>query len=198
MSTSTLSTFFAVLSLICAAGVVMTIALAVAARPVHSPARVILDGLGDVALWLAWLVAAVTTAGSLYYSLVAHFTPCDLCWYQRICAYPLTVILLVAAVRRDARVWTYALPLTSIGGLIAAYHTQLQTFPTQRTFCSTLTPCTTRYVWEFGFVSLPFMALCAFCFVTAMLLVASRTELDSVDDTPERHAGDLSSRAAAL
>jgi disulfide bond formation protein DsbB len=180
MSTATLSTFFAVLSLVCWAGIAGVVVLAVVShRRPDSWAAITLESVSDLALWLGWIVAAVTTAGSLYYSLVAHFVPCELCWYQRICAYPLAAILLVAALRRDRRVWVYVLPLTIVGATIATYHTQLQAFPAQQSFCSTLTPCTTRYVWEFGFVSLPFEALTCFCFVTAMVLVA---RLVSVDD----------------
>jgi disulfide bond formation protein DsbB len=179
MSTATLSVFFAVLCLVCWAGVVTIAVLAVAARGrPDSSAAITLEGLSDVALWLGWLVAAVTTLGSLYYSLVAHFEPCELCWYQRICAYPLSAILLVAALRRDRRVLVYVLPLTVVGAVIAMYHMQLQAFPAQLSFCSTLNPCTTRYVWEFGFVSLPFEALACFCFVTAMVLVARYVSAD--------------------
>ena len=39
-------------------------------------------------------------------------------------------------------------------------------------FCTADVPCTTRYVWEFGFVSLPFMALSAMVAMTVLLLVA--------------------------
>jgi hypothetical protein len=59
-----------------------------------------------------------------------------------------------------------------IGAAIATYHTQLQAFPDQRTFCGSTNPCTTRYVWEFGFVFLPFMALAAFGFILTMTLIA--------------------------
>ena len=52
----------------------------------------------------------MTMAGSLYYSMVAEFVPCELCWAQRICLYPLAIILLVAALRRDRKVWTYVVP----------------------------------------------------------------------------------------
>ena len=80
--------------------------------------------------------------------------------------------MLVAALRRDRKVWTYVVPVPVIGAGIAIYHVQLQAFPKQQTFCSTLMPCTTRYVWEFGFVSLPFMSLAASCFIITMVLVA--------------------------
>ena len=39
-------------------------------------------------------------AGSLYFSEVANYVPCRLCWFQRIAMYPLAVILLIAASAR--------------------------------------------------------------------------------------------------
>lgn len=112
-------------------------------------------------------------AGSLYYSQVAHFVPSALCWYQRIAAYPLAIILVVASFRRDRNVWWYVVPQAVIGAGFAVYHTQLQAFPSQHSsFCTISEPCTTRYVWEFGFVSLPLMALTAFVTIITFVLVA--------------------------
>ena len=185
MSTKTFSTFFALLSLLTWTGTVLALG-AVAAQRVagrreggsgSSPLANVIGPLRDNALWLAWLVAAVATAGSLYYSEVAHFTPCPLCWYQRIAMYPMAVILLVAAVRRDLPSRWYVLPQLVVGAAIAGYHTQLQAFPRHGSpFCSTTEPCTTRYVWELGFVSLPFMALAAFAFVIAMVCIAPTSD----------------------
>jgi disulfide bond formation protein DsbB len=174
MSVATLSTFFALLSLACAVATVLVIILCVVARSSQPGSRSgeLRDAIAGVSSWTAWLVAATATAGSLYYSLGAGYEPCELCWYQRICIYPLTVVLFVGAVRRDRQVWLTALPLCAVGSIIAAYHTQLQAFPDQTTFCSLTNPCTTRYVWEFGFVSLPFMALTAFCFIITLTVVA--------------------------
>ena len=45
------------------------------------------------AVLFAWIVATVTTLGSLYYSEHAGFVPCELCWYQRIVMYPLVIVL---------------------------------------------------------------------------------------------------------
>ena len=192
MSTETLSTTFALLSRLCAAAVVLVAAGAVAWRagvggPVLGELR---DGLGRVALGLAWLVAGVTTLGSLYYSEVADYTPCVLCWYQRICIYPLSVILGVAVLRRDVGVRWYAIPMAALGVAVSSYHTWLQAYPDRTTaFCTLDAPCTARYVWELGFVSLPFMALTAFLFVIAMLLVApSPTRLAPPSD-PEVPVG---------
>ncbi len=173
MTTETLSAFFAFLSLLCWAATLLVLALAgVAHRRPDGPAAAWLADVRVLSLWAAWVVATVTTLGSLYYSQVAHFLPCELCWFQRICVYPFTIVLLVAAITRDRHIWRYVLGPAAVGLVIAAYHTQLQAFPEQKSFCSTAVPCNTRFVWEFGFVSLPFMALAAFSFILVMVLVA--------------------------
>jgi disulfide bond formation protein DsbB len=174
-----MSMFFALLSLACVAGSVAVIVTWLCARFGRAPwADGVLADLGGAALWLAALVAVVCTLGSLYFSEIAHYTPCDLCWFQRICMYPLSVILVVAAWRRDGRIWPYVVVQAAVGTVIATYHTQLQAFPTQHSFCPTTVPCTIRYVWEFGFVSLPFMALSGFVFILLMLGVSARATHD--------------------
>jgi disulfide bond formation protein DsbB len=175
VNTPTFSLFFALLALLCWLAVLATVTLAIVARvrPESTWASAFSD-LEHGALWLAALVAIVAMLGSLYYSQVAHFIPCSLCWYQRIAMYPLAVVLLVAAVRHDRQIWWYAGPLALVGAAFAVYHSQLQAFPGQHSsFCTTTEPCTIRYVWEFGFVSLPFMALSAFAFIITMLILAS-------------------------
>jgi disulfide bond formation protein DsbB len=177
MSTESFSRFFATLALATFAATLVVVVLWVVARAnPESAAAELFAGVQSYALWLAWIVAAVTTLGSLYYSLVAHFEPCELCWYQRICVYPLSVVLLIAALRHDYGVWRYALPPAIVGIFIAVYHSQLQAFPSQQTFCSQTNPCTIRYVWQFGFVSLPLMDLAALLFVTTMLFVGRAAE----------------------
>ncbi|SDG01902.1 disulfide bond formation protein B [Halorientalis regularis] len=84
--------------------------------------------LPDPAAWLTagTLVAAVATAGSLFFSLGLGLVPCDLCWYQRILMYPLVVVLGVATVELRPAVWKTALPLSLAGLALASYHSVLQ------------------------------------------------------------------------
>lgn len=172
MSTETASLFFAILSLIALTGTVALIGLHVASRgrPDGQAALLVTD-IGRVALPLAWLVATVTTLGSLFFSEVAHFTPCTLCWYQRIAIYPLVLLLGIATFRRDAAVKPYVIAQCGVGLVISTYHTWIQAFPPEggSSFCTKEAPCTARYVWELGFVSLPFMALTAFAAIIALL-----------------------------
>lgn len=128
---------------------------------------------GRPALWLAWLVALVSTTGSLVYSEVIHFEPCRLCWFQRIAMYPLVVVLLVGALRRDMAAKIYALPL-ALGGLaISIWHYLIQTFPSLSSgaSCDPEVPCSAKYVDIFGFISIPFMAGAGFTLIAVLLLL---------------------------
>jgi hypothetical protein len=77
----------------------------------------------------------------------------------------------------------YVIAQCAVGATIAAYHSYIQWFPPSAgtSFCTVEAPCTTRYVWELGFVSLPFMALVAFCSVITLMLVAGPRRVDAAE-----------------
>ncbi len=126
--------------------------------------------LEDYGGWLAFVIALVATAGSLYYSEIAHFIPCRLCWFQRIFMYPLTIITLVGSLRRDDYLPTYVLPLSIIGLGISTYHVLMERgiIPPSAT-CSADVPCNITYVNYFGFITIAFMALVAFTLITLIM-----------------------------
>ena len=179
-----MSTLFAVLSLCAATATGIVIILAIVQRLTHASVTTrFFAELQPVSLWIAWFVAAVTMSGSLYYSLVQHLHPCPLCWFQRVCVYPLAAVLLIAALKKDTKIWRYVMPMAIIGVVVAAYHTQLQAYPDQKGFCNLVDPCNNREVWKFGFVSLPFMDLTALLFIITLTLAATveRAEPEEVD-----------------
>jgi disulfide bond formation protein DsbB len=133
------------------------------------------DAIAPNALGLAWFVAFLATAGSLYFSEMAGYVPCTLCWYQRIAMYPLVVILAIGAARRETAAAVYATALAVIGALIALYHTVLEWVPSlDAGACSVSAPCT--YVWFriFGLISLPLLALTAFALIIVLLTIRIR------------------------
>jgi disulfide bond formation protein DsbB len=132
------------------------------------------DSLGGAGLWLAAAVALAATLGSLFYSEVADFVPCRLCWYQRIAMYPLAVVLPIAAFRRDRRgAALYALPLTAIGALIAAYHIYIEVNPdAEPASCRASVPCSVKWIEELGYVTIPVLSITAFAAVAALLSLA--------------------------
>jgi disulfide bond formation protein DsbB len=128
----------------------------------------------QAALPLAAAIAAVTTLGSLYYSKVAGFPPCVLCWYQRIAIYPQVVVLGVAAWRRDREVWRTSVPLALIGVAISVWHVVIERNPALAGPCDPSNPCTLVWVEEFGFLTIPTMALIAGLALIALTLLARR------------------------
>jgi disulfide bond formation protein DsbB len=170
MSTETAEVFFALLALVAAVGAV-GLAVARVLAPRSAGATALVDSFSGPGLALAAVVAATCMAGSLYFSEVADFIPCTLCWYQRIAMYPLAVILAIAAARRDRSVRYYVVPLASIGAAISIYHYVIEWIPEAETgVCSTTIPCSVQWFDPvFGFVSLPFMALCGFALIISLV-----------------------------
>jgi disulfide bond formation protein DsbB len=146
---------------------------------VRAPLRLAREAVWGYELWLAFLVAAVATGGSLYFSEIAHFVPCELCWYQRICMYPLSVTTLLAALVNDHRVARYLLPLPLIGAGVSTYHILVENgVAGESTTCKISAPggCAVKWINEFGYVTIPTLALTGFALAFAFLLLAA-TEL---------------------
>lgn len=137
----------------------------------------VFDYLTEKAVLFSFFVASVATAGSLYLSEVAHFTPCILCWYQRIFMYPLVVILGAAVWKKRQDVWNYALPLAAIGTVIAGYHYKIQISPDSLLPCSTVgfsVSCTERFFTYFGYITIPLMSFSAFVLITIGMFLTKK------------------------
>ncbi len=122
-------------------------------------------------LYAAWGVAALAAIGSLYFSEFLNLPPCVLCWYQRAMMYPMAIILLIGVIRKDLKVWVYALPLSIVGLLVAIYHNLLyyNILPEAAAPCVAGISCTTQFLQFFGFMDIPLMSLIAFAVVTVLL-----------------------------
>lgn len=129
-------------------------------------------------LYAAWLVAIIATLGSLYLSEIRGFVPCELCWFQRIFMYPLSIILGIAAYHNDANLRRYVLPLSIVGGTISLYHYMQQKIPGFAPIrpCTQGVPCNVAYTNWFGFVTIPFLALTAFVLITICMVFIKRRE----------------------
>ncbi|BBI34088.1 disulfide oxidoreductase [Cohnella abietis] len=139
------------------------------------------SGFQQYLLYFAWIVSVIATLGSLYFSEVLEYIPCELCWYQRIFMYPLSVILGIAAYHNETSIKKYVLPLSIIGGAISIYHYMLQKVPGFEGIkpCTNGVPCNVDYIDWLGFITIPFLALIAFVLITiSLLLVKTPKEND--------------------
>lgn len=122
-------------------------------------------------LYSAWAVSLVAMFGSLYFSEIKGFIPCELCWYQRILMYPLVLILGIGTFQNDSTVKKFVLPLALIGGSISLMHYLEQKIPGFGGIkaCVSGVPCSSEYINWFGFITIPFLALVAFVFIACCM-----------------------------
>ncbi len=178
MSVATIQLFYGLLALLAwvvIGGLVVVRLTAFVSDRGHDAWAALAGAIAPNALALAWFVAFLATAGSLYFSEIAGYEPCRLCWYQRIAMYPLVAILAIGAARRERAAAVYAVVLAAIGCLIALYHTSLEWIPELDTgACSATTPCTFVWFRVFGFISLPALAATAFALIVVVLAIRIR------------------------
>lgn len=125
-----------------------------------------LSFLKDKGLLFAWIVSLIAVLGSLFYSEIMGYAPCELCWYQRILIYPQFIILSVALIRENKNIFFYLLPLNMLSAATSTYHYMVQRADVATSCSNTAVSCQTSYLFHYGFITIPVMAL-----VTAILIV---------------------------
>ncbi len=116
------------------------------------------------ALYIAFIQSIVAFLGSMYFSNILMYPPCVLCWYQRICMFPLVLILGAGIILKEKNIHAYVLPLALIGWTISLYHNLLyyKFIPDTLAPCTTGVSCTTKFIEYFGFITIPLLAFIAF------------------------------------
>lgn len=131
----------------------------------------------EYALMAAWLLALVATVGALYSSEFLKMPVCVLCWYQRVCIFPLAIQLGIAAFRNDYRIGIYTLPLAILGAIVAIYQYLIQMIPALAPF----TPCRAdingvsceTIDWQlFGFITFPLLSFITCALITILLIIS--------------------------
>ncbi len=130
-------------------------------------------------LFICWLIVSISTLGSLFFSEIMKFAPCVLCWYQRICLFPLVLIFSIGLFSFDKSVVKFALPLALAGWFIALYHNLLYTgiIPESIQPCSQGVSCTEDYINLFGIFTIPMLSLIAFSTIVLLLLFILKRRL---------------------
>lgn len=133
---------------------------------------------GWALIFVAWIVVASASLGSLFFSEVMGVPVCVLCWYQRIALYPLTFILAVGLFPYDPKVVRYASVLVGMGWLVALFHVLLVAgiVPKSVQPCVQGIPCSETHISLFGFLTIPLMSLLTFTFVAVLLFFAQRNK----------------------
>lgn len=120
-----------------------------------------------------WGISVTAVLGSLFYSEILGYVPCDLCWIQRIFMYPLVIIYGTAAMKRELNIALPGLILAGIGIFISTYHYLIQKLPALQDAGGTCTivPCNVQYVNYFNFITIPFLAGTAFLMIVILHII---------------------------
>ncbi len=183
-TTSTIITFLSVLTIIGNALILLLLGLLIYQKTASKISVRLMQFIGRWGLAAAFITAAMAMAGSLYFSEIALFAPCKLCWLQRICMYPLVVIFGLAILKKHRHVSIYGITLAAIGSLLAAYHYYLQVFAPSSEVCSVndLVPCSEKVSLHFGYITFPMMSLTAFILIILFLSFHSwRDKVNGLD-----------------
>ncbi|MBI1866561.1 MAG: disulfide bond formation protein B [Candidatus Staskawiczbacteria bacterium] len=127
------------------------------------------------AITFSFIVVVVATLGSLFYSEVAGYEPCKLCWFQRILMYPQVILLGMALLKKDKSIVPYSIVLSAFGSLIAGYHYLLQLGILPSINCSVIgysISCSQRFVMGFGYITIPMMSLTVFLLIIIFMMAS--------------------------
>ena len=125
------------------------------------------------ALFFSFIITLGATLFSLFYSEIAGYEPCKLCWFQRIFMYPQVIILGMALWKKNREVADYAITLSIIGAIIAGYHYLLGFGLVPNIPCSAISQtvsCSQNFVTNFGYITIPLMSFTGFLLIIVLLV----------------------------
>lgn len=128
-------------------------------------------------LYFAWVIACLGTLASLYFSVVKNLEPCHLCWYQRICLFPLSILLGIATYEGNFKIAAYALPFTVIGLGFAVYQVAIQEIPGWNIIdmCGAGPSCSEKMLVGLGPITIPMLSAANFILLGLLLFSAWMT-----------------------
>ena len=131
-------------------------------------------------LLFAFVIALIATVGSLFYSEIAGYIPCKLCWYQRIFMYPLPILLGIALFKKDNKISHYVIPLSIIGGIISIYHYTTQILNNSVICSAESASCASKIFFSYGYITIPIMALTAFALIIVLTYITNKNNCKGV------------------
>ncbi len=141
-----------------------------------APLRVFLKKIFSHGMLFAWALAGIAIAMSLFYSTIIGFDPCNLCWWQRVYMYPNFFLLGYALIKKEKTIVRYSLVLLSVGLLYALYHLFIYYGGSPLVACGAdAEACVRRYVWEYGFMTIPLMSATGFVAAIGSLLLYQKS-----------------------
>jgi len=114
---------------------------------------------------------------SLFYSEIVKFPPCELCWIQRIFLYPQLILFSMELYKKDKSIIDFSIVFAIFGSIVSLYHMYIENGGSSSLDCAAPSSissgqisCATRYIYEFGYITMPLMALTLSLFIIIILV----------------------------
>ena len=124
--------------------------------------------------YIGFLVSFGAMALSLFYSNVIGFPACELCYVQRIFLYPQVILFGMELYKRDRTMIDFSMALAFFGTITSLFHLYIENGGESSLDCATggkaAISCAARYVYEFGYITVPVMALTTSVFIIILLV----------------------------
>lgn len=134
----------------------------------------ILTFFKNYTFYLGFLAALGAVFLSLFYSEVVGFPACELCWIQRIFLYPQLILFGMESYKKDRSIVDFSIAFAILGSIVSIYHIFVESGITSGPACADPSnegvSCAIRYIYEFGYVTMPIMALTLSLFIISILL----------------------------
>lgn len=123
--------------------------------------------------YFVFVVSLLSALTSLFFSEILKFTPCLLCWWQRIFMYPMAFISGVNIMRKQKDLHYYILPLSIIGFCIGLYQNFLiwHILPEAIAPCTAGVSCVDQPFVLFGFITIPLGSMISFAIISASMIL---------------------------
>lgn len=129
-------------------------------------------------LLFGFLIGLASVIVSLFYSQIVGYPPCELCWVQRILLYPQMILFGLALFKKDWGILDYSLIFAILGSLVSSYNIYIESGGSSSLSCATTAlaqssgqvSCAIRYVYEFGYITIPVMCLTLSLFIITTIL----------------------------
>jgi len=140
----------------------------------------VISSLRTFSTYIVWGLGVGSILGSLYFSEIKNFPPCELCWWTRILIYPYAfimtyVLLFDKKVKWQGFILTFAIPSL----ILSTFHTLLQwgIINESVTSCSanSAVSCADPEIMWLGFITIPFLGLITNIAVILITLISDKS-----------------------
>lgn len=140
----------------------------------HPTSQLVISFLSKTAHRIIPAVFIGSAIGSFIYEYGYGYEPCLLCWYQRIAIFGIAIITSISNIKTNLTVQKQLYVFAGLGLAVALFHNFIDIFPSSGVdVCgANSVSCLIRYVYEFGYITIPMMSLTVLLFGLLLTVVA--------------------------